>query len=426
MKTRTLRTFLLGHVLAVIGPAACYSGAPGDLGELAPERALQLLAPAEGDLVAAAPTEDAPPAPPSIDRAPVSLSWPIDQDASDLAERPAPHRADSRAWWQLAGPAELAAGLPLAISEPGALLRLSPQDGAALAVGGLELVGPDGQTIPGALALTPLADPTHLADAGAAFSPGTSLFTLRPELGAGTFTLRGQTSGPVLVYVLERASATSLSLEPSSAIAVPGARVRVTAALRDGEAVLAATSITGALIAPDGAATSFTLARGQGGDYAGELDVPAPRGPLGPLYTLQVDIAGANARGLPVRRTVTNALAVGLPTARFAGTVAARPVDGGLRFALDVEVGAASRFGASAVLYGTNRRGDAQPIAVGQAARWLEPGAGELALEFDAATLAAAGMQPPYELRDLQLTDQGRMHVLHRQARALTLADTHP
>ena len=100
--------------------------------------------------------------------------------------------------------------------------------------------------------------------------------------------------------------------------------------------------------------------------------------------------------------------------------------DAGIRFVLTVDVGAASRFGASAVLYGTNDRGEPQPIAVGQAARWLEPGPGDLALEFDAAALSAAGMRAPYELRDLRFVDQGRVQVLHRQARALAVADPTP
>jgi hypothetical protein len=412
-----LRTFLIGHVL--LATSACYAGAPdGDRGE-----AQRLLPPADGDLVAPPPIPDAPPPPPSIDRAPVALSWPIDQAADDLAARPPPHRADSRAWWQIAAPAQLAAGLPLPISEPGALLRLSPQDGAPLTAEQLELVAPDGAVLPGNDALRPLPDPTHLAETGAAFSPGTSLFTLRPDLGAGEFTLRAVTSAPALVYVLERASTTRLSLAPASELAFAGDRVRVAADLRDGDAVLSASSIEAALIAPDGARTGFTLAPAPDGGYAGELDVPAHHGPPGALYTLQVDAVGANARGLRVRRSVTNALAVSLPTARLAGPVATERDDAGLRFILAVDVGAASRFGASAVLYGTNDRGQPQPIAVGQAARWLESGPGDLALEFDAAALSAAGMRAPYELRDLRFVDQGRVQVLHRQARALAVTD---
>ncbi len=415
---RTIRTLLLGHVLLAI--PACYVGAP-DEGE-----ALRLLPPDHADLVAPPPVSDAPPPLASTDRAPVSLSWPIDQAADDLDARPEPHRAHSRAWWQTAAPAELAAGFPLVISAPGALLRISPQDGAPLTAEQLELVTPDGTVLPGADALTPLADPAHLADAGAAFPPGTSIFNLRPDLDPGEFKLRAPVTAPALVYVLEPVGSADLSLEPSSQIAFAGGRVRLAAALRHGEAVLSATSVDGALIAPDGAVTPLRLTPAPDGDLAGELDLPARGGAPGALYTLQLDATAANARGVRVRRTVTHAIAVAHPTARFAGPAAADQADSGLRVSLAVDVGAASRYAISAVLFGTNTRGEAQPIAVGQAARWLDAGPGEIELSFDAATLAAGGMRAPYELRDLQLLDQGRIHVLHRQARALTLSGIRP
>lgn len=420
MPRRSLSTLLLGHVLLAI--PACYAGAPGD----AAGEALHLAPPADGDLAAPALAPDAPPPLASTDRAPVSLSWPIDQAADDLAGRPAPHRAHSRAWWQTVSATELAAGFPLAISAPGALLRISPQDGQPLTAEQLELVAPDGTVLPGVDALTPLADPTHLAEAGAAFPRGTSLYTLSPDLDPGEFKLRAPVAAPALVYVLERAGSADLSLEPSSQVSFSGGRVRLSAALRDDDAVLSDTALDGALIAPDGAVTPLTLTRAADGDFTGELVAPARSGPPGALYTLQIDATGTNARGVRVRRSVTHAVAVVHPTARFAGPAAAERDDDGLRLALAVDVGAASRYAVSAVLYGTNAHGQPQPIAVGQAARWLDAGPGELELSFDAATLAASGMHAPYELRDLQLTDHGRIQVLHRQSRALTLTAARP
>ena len=48
-----------------------------------------------------------------------------------------------------------------------------------------------------------------------------------------------------------------------------------------------------------------------------------------------------------------------------------------------------------------------------------------LTLAFAAATIAASGMRGPFELHDLRLVDQGRMFVLHRQARALVDRSDH-
>lgn len=404
-----------GAVLLAAPTVAAAPAAPG----------ARLAAPEPGDFAGSELVTDVPAAPASIDRAPVSISWPIDQAADDLQSRPAPHRAESRGWWHRADVAALKAGVPLPISEPGALLKLSPQDGAAISLDALELVDPQGRVHRGADALRPLADPTHLRSAGASFAPGTAMFTLRPDLGVGAFVLRARHRAPVLVHVLERDAAAYLSLEPDSDLVLVGGRLQIRARLRDGEADLKASWIRGQLIAPGGEVTRFALKRAADGSY--RADVPAPRRAAAPgvLHTLQVDAEGLTARGVPVKRTATNAVSIAAPTARYTGDVAIDELgDGRLRIRLSVEVGAASRFAASAVLYGSNRAGERQPIGVGQAARWLEPGAGELVLEFDAATLEAAGLRGPYELRDLRLVDQGRLATVHRQARALTLPAT--
>ncbi|MFZ6185990.1 DUF4785 domain-containing protein [Nannocystis pusilla] len=411
MLTR-LRLLSLGAVLLAAPTVAAAPAAPG----------ARLSAPVAGDIAADKLATDVPAVSASIDRAPVAMSWPIEQSADDLQDRPAAHRAESRAWWRRVDVAALAAGVPLPISEPGALLKLSPRDGAAIAVDALELVDPQGRVYSGIDALRPLTDPSHLRSAGASFAPGTAMFTLRPDLGAGAFVLRARVRGPLLVHVLERDAGAYLSLEPDTDLALIGGRLQVRAHLRDGEAVLKARSIRGELIAPDGETTRFDLTRAADGSY--RADVPAPRRAAAPgvLHTLQIHAEGVTARGVPVRRTATNAVSIAAPTARYTGGVTVEDVaDGRLRIRLQVEVGAASRFAASGVLHGTNRSGKLQPIGVGQAARWLEAGPGELVLEFDEATLKAAGLRGPYELRDLRLVDQGRLATVHRQARALAL-----
>lgn len=418
MKTLTLRTCLCLPLLAAL---ACDPGpepaAPAD----APASArLRLLPLALGDLAPTALADDAPPASPAIDRTPVAMSWPIDQASADLAAAPVPP-PDSRAWWRLVTAPELAAGVPLPISEPGALLKLSPEGGTPLAFDQIELEGPDGVVHRGDAGLRPLADPVHLRDAGMPFSPGTAVLELLPELGAGAFTLRAAAGARVLVYVLERGSQATLSVAPTSDVAFAGDRVRVTARLRDGEAVLTASSIAGELVGPDGASAPIALSRDPDGAYSGEVVAPA-RPVQGALYTLQLRAEGTSRKGLALRRDALGAVALSLPTARLTADAGRDPDPGPLRVHLSVEVAAASRFGVSAVLHGTNARGELQPIAVGQSAQWLEPGVHPITLAFDPETLAAGGLGAPYELRDLRLLDQGRMSVLHRQARALPLA----
>jgi hypothetical protein len=254
-------------------------------------------------------------------------------------------------------------------------------------------------------------------------APEPAVFVVRPELGDGLFVLRGRVAAPVLVYLLERAAPTYLSLAPSSDLVLAGDTVQLVARLRDGQADLEVRSIDARLIAPDGTAVTFAMTRAGDGSARADVRAPTPPPVAGALHTLQVHVEGVTARGLKVRRTATSAFAVSAPTARYTGAVAIEdPSPRGLRIRLGVDVAAASRFAAAAILHGSDANGHLRPIGVAQTARWLEPGAGALVLEFDAATLAATDLRAPYELRDLRLVDHGRLALLHRQARALVFA----
>ena len=415
MNALSLRTPLAALVLLACDPAPEPPAPPPAAPQAAPLRLLPL---APGDLAPPALAPDAPPAA-ALDRGPVALSWPIDQDADDLAAAPPPPH-ESRAWWRRVDPAALAAGVPLPLSRPGALLKLSPAGGAPLDLADLELEAPGGARHRGDAGLRRLADPVHLRDAGMPFGEGTAIFEVRPELGAGEFTLRAPADAPVLVYVLERDSGASLSLAPRSDVVFVGAELRLSARLREDGAPLAASAISGDLLAPDGTLLPLALTPGPDGAYAGVVTAPARAVP-GVLYTLQVRSEATTRGGLKVRRDATSAVSLVTPTARFTAGAAREQGEGALRIDLDVEVAAASRFGASAVLYASTRAGELQPLGVAQSAAWLEPGARTLSLTFDRDTLGASTLGAPYELRDLRLTDQGRLSVLHRQARALPL-----
>lgn len=414
MKNLLLSAPLLGAVL-LAAPLALAAATPA-----------ALLPRAAGDLAADALARSAAPTSAATERAPVQFAWALDQSADDLDARPAPHRSESRAHWFRADARALAAGVALAIDEPGALIKLSPQSGARLDLAALELVDARGRVHPGASALISQTDPEHLKAAGMAFSAGTAIFNLDPALGAGEFTLRARLPGKeqLVVYVLERDSDVVLSLAPVADVVFDGQRVAVEARLQQGATrLLGASKIRGELVAPDGHRQPISLARGRDGVYRGSLTADARPAAPGALWSLEVHAEARTARGAAVRRSVTAAVALSVPTARLVGTARIEALGaGGVRTRLDVESAAPGRYAVSAVLYGTNREGALQPIAAGQSAAWIDGERGELALDFDATTLSASGMRAPFELRDLRLVDQGRMHLLHRQARGLTIA----
>jgi hypothetical protein len=170
------------------------------------------------------------------------------------------------------------------------------------------------------------------------------------------------------------------------------------------------------LVAPDGRSVTRRFTRQPDGSHV--ASVPVQGEPDARPWSVEVELT-ATVAGRPVRRTVTTAVAVSVPTARLTGAAALTRPGEGLRAELELEVASDSRYAVTAVLHGHNREGQLQPIAIGQSAAALAPGRRQLALEFDAKLIADSGLRAPFELHDLRLVDQGRMFVLHRQARAL-------
>jgi len=131
-------------------------------------------------------------------------------------------------------------------------------------------------------------------------------------------------------------------------------------------------------------------------------------------------LAGGEHRGLTAVRSVRVPFAVAAPTARLTGeadVVSVGEAVVGLRIELLVEVSVAGRYEVRGVLWGTAADGARKPLAAVHAGDWIEPGRAVLAIEVPRDQLGAGDLGAPWELRDLRLLDQGRMGLLHRQAR---------
>jgi hypothetical protein len=361
----------------------------------------RLLPAAAGDVASADVVASAAPSTAPVG-GPVRFTWPIDQSADDLSAS-APHRAESTSHARTLTRAALRRGVAVAVSEPGALIKLSPRSGG---LRDLTVVDPRGRA---------LTDGDGLRSVGA----DPNAFTVDPARGVGLFVVRGAADDAVHLDVREPGSDVVLAVQAASDVAFVGDRVSVHARLaRDGQLVPGA-RITARLVDPQGQ-TRDEFVRGRDGRLHAELHRRTDATPGGALWSVEVT-AEATVDGVVVRRSVTTAVAVSVPTARYTGAADVDPASG-VRVGLELDVASPGRYAATAVLYGTNREGALQPIAVGQSADELAPGRRWLTLEFDAAAVTASGMRAPFELRDLRLADQGRMSVLHRQARGLPVA----
>ena len=146
-----------------------------------------------------------------------------------------------------------------------------------------------------------------------------------------------------------------------------------------------------------------------GGGQEAIFTVPATASQAKGLWELQVfgDVGD-------VPRDARTAFAVGQPTARFGGIFGVDAAN--LRVSLPVEAASPGRYEARGTLYATAKDGSLRPVSQAHAAAWMEAGDGMLVLQFARAHVPA-GYGAPFEVRQLELNDQGRIAPIESRAR---------
>lgn len=391
---------------------------------------LTLLPPRQGDEIPATLTaRSAAPAPAAVgtlvapppmpvEHAPVSVNWPLPHDAA-IQPRAEPYARPSREYWRDASASELQQGLVLPLTAPGAVIRLSPGSATLGTLNPADVHLQLGrQTLDAGHASLAVADTTQLRAAGMAAPAASLVLQLKPALGAGPATLRVPTArGRYVVHVYEPASPFVATARADRASLLQGQRLTVHVALDDSGHALPLSSVGGSLRAPDGRSTPLHYQRQNDGSYAVTItpqDIPATPG----LWEVHSYTSSHDAAGGEIRRDTTTVFAAAVPDARYSGLASVRRAgDAGIDITLGVATRQASRYAASAVLYGRDASGKLVPAAYAQSAAWLSTGSGSLTLHYAPASLKS--VDAPYELRDLRLDDQPALGQLERRAVAL-------
>ncbi|OEY99416.1 MULTISPECIES: DUF4785 domain-containing protein [Stenotrophomonas] len=368
--------------------------------------------------VFALPVQAAQPMPDATtERAPVQFAWALEPTQALTA--PAPFTALSRSYWDTVDAASLQRGLELPLTAPDAVIQVSPVQGArALEVEQLQVRDPNG-----AQALDTVVDTQQLRAAGMGVNEGSAMARTGASTAVGSYRLQApQAQGRYVVQVLEPNSPIALQLQADRQQVLAGGRVALTARLQNdgGSAALAAgrsvarvlpAAGEALLVAPDGRSWPVPLVAGKDGLRA-QVTIPEDIGQAQGLWELQ---AFVTAQG--VQRDAKVAFSVARPTARFSGQAAADAAQRQVR--LPLRIGAPGRYEARGTLYATGPGGTLRPVAQAHSAAWFESaGAGELTLAFDSVALPG-GYAAPFELRDLQLLDQGRMAPIETRAVAV-------
>lgn len=340
-----------------------------------------------------------------IERLPVSFSWALDPDAA-LSD-PAPHIAESREYWQTVEGAELQQGIALKTTAPGAVIRISPARGSASLDAAEIRVNGNGK----AARLEQAADAEALRAAGMDVDAGTAVVKLADENGAGAYSLRAaKAQGRYVVHVFEPESDVVLKAQPDRQHVLGGETIAVSMDLsRAGRSLPAQAEAL--LVAPDGSSRPISVTRDATGMLSARVRLPAQASAVPGLWELQLFASGDG-----ISRDARTAFGVAAPTARLDGEVA---IDASrLRIDVPVRTGSPGRYEVRGTLYATASDGSLAPVSQAHSAAWFERGKATLVLAFDRGHVPS-GYGAPFELRQLELSDQSRLVPLESRGRAV-------
>ncbi len=381
-----------------------------------------------GDFGAAKLVADAAAVPASqhTESLPVQFAWPLDQAPAATFDLP---RVDSRQYWVDATGGDLAKGISLPLTAPGAVIRISPLDAQAkvrIAPDRLSLAiaspAGDERTLD-AGALAHLADGAALKAAGMDVPEASLAFQLADSVPAGSLKL-GVGALPagerMVVHVLEPRSPWSGQLTLPARDFFTGDTVSMGFGIGDGKSQLPVGSVQAVVTDPTARRQFDVRFDAATGTLVGELpkgvDVTGRTG----LFEAHAYLETTTPDGLVVRRDLKIPFSVAPPLARLDGSVKAELNDG-LTLDIGVETAVAGRYQLNGQVFGTRADGTLAPIAQAQVAGSLPAGSGNLQLKVDRSILAASGLDAPFEVRGLELLDQGRMFRLQRQQDALRI-----
>lgn len=395
----------------------------------------RFLAPQAGDLVpqrVAAPSAMHKSAgAPALSRDDVSISWAAE---GNIVTAPQNFVGQSREYYTEVSTDELAAGVAIHTTSPRALVRLQPlstdaasREKSAIHPQALVLTAPSGRTFASGSGMEMLVSADKLAKADVPFAEGTSAFRIQQELGAGAFTLKAADARGAqryLINVVEPESRYALTMQTGAPSYLHGHTLIVTPELVEQDGTRIAQrhfpgKLEGVVVSPAGRRFPVVFRNEQDGRMRARLVLDADEAPSPGLWEVQA-ASQALVRGQLVKRSLRVAFGVAMPVARLTRSVAVVSEPGSVGMRLGVEVGAAGRYEARGLLYGMVG-GSMRPVAIAHSAQWLEPGTHSLVLRYNAALLN--GVSGPFELRDVNLIDQGRMTVLQREQRAVAMDD---
>jgi Domain of unknown function (DUF4785) len=341
-----------------------------------------------------------------FERKPVSFAYALNPQA-ELA-RAEPSTAESREFWMQVDSAQLNKGMMIDTTAPGALIRISPAQGASDVDSSSVTLTRNGKKLAASQAFANIANGEQLQKAGMDVTNGTAIMKIADANGAGRFQLAlPKASGRYLVHVFEPNSDVTLQAKANRENFMVGDELVVYASLGKNEKAMANTIMSGLLVSPSGKSYDMTFTQTSTGLRASKK-LPSEVVQHAGLWEVQI-LAGASDSGLQVQRDTRTVISIAQPTAKLSGQYRFDPLRVG--FTMPIQVGSPGRYELSGVLFATSKDGVSRPVAQAAMANWFSAGKAALSLNFNRANIPA-GYGAPFELKYVELKDQTRLTQL--------------
>lgn len=352
---------------------------------------------------------------------PVHFAWPMNETPAAALDIP---RVDSRQYWVDATGADLAKGIELPLTAPGAVIRVSTlEPEAKVAIAGDQIsLALNGAPLT-ASAMASLADGPALKAAGLDVPVSSLAFKLGPEVDAGELKL-GVAALPadqhMVVHVFEPESPWAGQLTLPQHTLFAGDAISLGLGIGDGKTQLPLASVQAVISNPVADAQFELTLDPSSGVLRGTLPKSVRFTGQDGLFEAHAWVETSTPEGLTVRRDLKIPFAVTPALARFDGSARAM-LDKGLTIDVGIETAVAGRFQVNGQVFGTAADGSLRPLAMAQTAATLDAGGGTLQLKVEAGLIEESGLGAPFEVRGLELFDQGRMFQQQRQQQALRI-----
>ncbi len=357
---------------------------------------------------------------------PVMFSWQLEESAELNFEQPA-FVQSSKQYFLTVSSNDLAEGVTLHTTSPGAFVRVSPLNSAK--AGAFD--APDfqlstaGKWQPSASGMQKFVDSDALQAAGMDVVDRSVAFQINPGLGQGQIGLRianqaKLAGGSFVVHVQEPDSPFELQLQANNSQFMTGdmlqAQINMTSM-----PVLDVANAKALLTDPAGnVAGEFALEQTSGGLIA-TMSTKGLSSNTPGLWEVHLYV-DQQENGMRVMRDATTAVAIAQPTAQLKGVGDQHFVGQDMvQTSFKVEAGLAGRYELRGVLFATDQTGDLVPVAVGHSAKNLGSGAGTIPLRFELGEGLGSAFGAPFEVRHLELNDQSMMQKLVKIERAVAL-----